>query len=337
MLDITLGCEPWDKDIMNFIKGLVEDDRFNLHSLHFPHWDDKYIYTGRKHNPRAYKAGTEYFLAICKSFNVKTSVLINYTPEPNIPEILKIVKWYVDNGCDAVTVSHKDVIRAIHKEFPSLEIQGSCISLITDIEGIEEERELGVTLHNPSTEVIRDIEFMKEMNRKGYPFKLIFGDGCIANCPFAEECRSWIANDLKKPISCSDMAKKDMRLSFLGCWVTLERLKYMEDNLPVLKLPRTLFSTNRIIAKKQLDILLDRYFNDTEYNVLEYNISHLDISDGIYVSSKWFDNEFFDFTRTCNMECEKLQCTRCLDIFNKIENSEEKGFSIQGFDWVKEP
>jgi len=263
-----------------------------IHDIHFAHYNSKLLSSGRP--PTKYsKLEVKSFLEICSVNGINTTLLLN-SGNYEFHDIIKALEnFYLPLGINAVVISDTNLSEKIRKFYPKLKIYGSCISYIDTVDGLLNEKEKGIDLHNPATWTIRNEPFIKEISGKGLKQKQIATEGCARKCKLeywhrAESTNS-VYHDLEK--TCKK-GIPDIYTFLMGSWVTMKQLKRMENYIDVLKLPRGTFEKFSDIYR-----LIRLYDSNEPYNIFDFlSIPLKQIKHNNIIMSDIFDDAFFDNT-----------------------------------------
>lgn len=98
-------------------------------------------------------------------------------------EVIPFVKTY---GVDGLIIADFYLARFIREQLPNIEIQTSCNAHIFTKRIFQRwVDEVGIAVHNPPRDCIRDFRFLKEMREWGIPIKAIINEACVHGCPMS--------------------------------------------------------------------------------------------------------------------------------------------------------
>lgn len=290
---LTIGLNASE---MRSIEKLINIDNGEIikyiHDFHFPHYDSEILPTGRMPMPFT-KHEAEIFMKKCKDNNVSTTLILNYGnyEVENIKRALE--DFYFPLGLESVVVSNMSIAKELKELYPNLTLHGSCISYIDSISGLLNEASFGIELHNPAVWTIRNMDFIKEVNRLGLKQKHIMSEGCARKCKLERWHRKESSIGVHHGLN--ETCRKSIRDIYtllMGSWVTIKQLKRMEDYIDVLKVPRNTFDDIT-----QLKAFIERFDSGEPYNILDYfSTPLLEIKYNNIIMSDIFDDEFFDRT-----------------------------------------
>jgi hypothetical protein len=330
-LKVTIGVSPQNispTDQNQAIRHHFEQmDPFRqyIYDLHFPHYHPQICASGRPVNSSLSldqaKALTMGMIAWNQAHTgYKLTLLLNYLLHDNYKVVVdSVAEEFYPRGVKSVVVADIELIKRLRDRLPDLEIQGSCLSHRMTEQQLEAERREGVTLHNPSVNIIRDPEQLERNARAGYAQKVIAFEGCLHNCPDENSAyghRWYLARNLTQDSSFCTRPKiaSDPRFFFKANWVTVRRFKQLQDHIAVVKLPRC-----RSSLSVALKTFIDAWQNDTPYNVVDFIGAGYQLylaRDVGNIPSSLFDDRFFDTVQNCRMDCKERGCTYC---FTKME------------------
>ncbi|WP_439876906.1 hypothetical protein ACSLGG_31085 (plasmid) [Bacillus mycoides] len=301
---LTIGVNAGEiKTIDNlFLKN--EEISSYIHDFHFPHYDAGLIPSGRIPAPFN-KEDVEEFIKKCKYNDINATLILNYG-NYNIEDIKRVFEtFYLPLGVNSVVVKDLELIKQIKEALPEVRIQGSCLSFIDTIDGLLEEASYGVELHNPAVWTIRDMDFIKEVNRRGLKQKQMMNEGCARKCRIEKWHRKEVSAGRQHSLeeTCG-RAFPDIYTFLMGSWVTLRQLKRMENYIDVLKLPRNTFDD----ISTDLNRFIELYDSGEPYNILEFvSTPLLAVKNENIIMSDIFDDAFFDNTVSDEVNKEFLE------------------------------
>lgn len=304
-----------------------------IFDLHFPHYNPSICASGRPVRPdvsqeQARKLTFEMIDWNMQNTGFTLTLLLNYLLHENYKVVVNnVFEEFYNRGVRSVVVADLELIKRLKDKMPDLEVQGSCISNRMTVEELEEERKEGVILHNPSVNIIRNPAQLKKNAAAGYAQKVIVFEGCLNHCPDENSQyghRWFLARSLTKEDGfCSRMKiATDPRHFFKANWVTAQHFKKLMPYITVAKLPRSYHSMSYV-----LKTITDAVEKDEPYNVLDYigagyhRFLHRDVG---FISSDLFDDDFFEKTQACSMDCEKRGCNICYTIMNQAKRQSYK-------------
>jgi hypothetical protein len=175
------------------------------------------------------------------------------------------------------------------------------VSYLDTLDGLEAERSLGVSIHNPAVWTIRNLALVEQIHRAGFRQKQIFGEGCAHRCKLEPWHRRESANGNHHSLeeTCR-MALPKLEDFLMGSWVTLKQLRRMEWAIDRLKVPRNTFDSYFELVR-----LVDLYDSGEPYNILDFVSTPLrPIKAENEILSSVFDDTFFDETSsgTCSAD-----------------------------------
>lgn len=317
-MKLTIGLNIVGESAASWAKELSEVSEY-IYDIHIPHFDGS-LPTGRR-TIESSKEASEQLIRAMGNVGIQTSLILNKATKKDFNHIINLLDThYIPSGLKSVIVSDLELAQLLHSN-TDIEIHGSCLSYSTSIDHFEKERLAGITLHNPAVNIIREPEKLKILHTLGYRLKVIVTEGCIRNCSHEISHRKTISSGVQDPY-CTIMIAQDCRYFFLANWITLKRLKELSPYIDVIKMPRGSFrADNPSLLVADIKTFIDRYENNIEYNIFDYlAVPYSQILTHKYLSSKEVDNDFFAFSDNCNMECEKLNCHRCFDIWKKVRS-----------------
>lgn len=299
-----------------------------IHDLHFPHYNPQVCASGRPVNTKVSldEARDLTFGMIAwnqENTRFKLTLLLNYLLHDNYKVVVdNVAREFYARGVRSYVVADLELIKRLKDRLPDAEIQGSCLSHRMTEDELEEERKEGVTLHNPSVNIIRAPEQLKRNAEAGYAQKVLAFEGCLHNCPDENSRfghRWYLARGLTQPDSFCTRPKiaSDPRHFFRANWVTIRRYKKLQDFIAVVKLPRC--RTSITMAMKTF---VQAYQNDTPYNVVDFiGAGHqLYLARDIgHIPSSLFDDAFFETVQSCSMDCGVRKCTFCFEKMRRIK------------------
>ncbi|HRS97966.1 MAG TPA: hypothetical protein P5040_07245, partial [Smithella sp.] len=246
-IKLTIGFSPY-RTKKRHLRELTAFRQY-IYDLHFPHYDPQISASGRAMESRISLFDNRKYTLDLISFNerhtgFKLTLLLNYLLHDNYKVVVDNVRnEFIPRGVRSFVVADIELVKRLKDAFPDCEIQGSCLSNRMIEAELEEERKEGVTLHNPSVNIIRNPAQLERNHRAGYQQKIIAFEGCLHNCPdeSAPYGHRWY---LARSIGgyhffCKDPAVSlDPRFFFKANWVTVSRLKTLMPFISVVKLPR---------------------------------------------------------------------------------------------------
>jgi hypothetical protein len=312
-----------------------------IYDLHFPHYNPQICASGRVVDAKipldtARKRTLDLISWNQKHTQFKLTLLLNYLLHDNYKVVVdNVVKEFYARGVRSFVVADIELIKRLKDALPDCEIQGSCLSNRLTEEELEEERREGVVLHNPSVNIIRDPRQLERNHKAGFAQKVIIFEGCLHQCPDenSKHGHRWYLGRSLEHVKyfCNkpEMAS-DLRPFFKANWVTVSRLKTLLPFIDVVKLPRSQHLSVLASVKKFIDI----FDTGKSYNVAEF------ISAGYReilfkkvgeIPSDLFDDNFFDVTDSCTMNCEERRCRLCFDMMDKIKRFNADSRSPRSF------
>ncbi|WP_045213912.1 hypothetical protein [Desulfonatronovibrio magnus] len=330
-LKVTIGFSPQNiaptKQTEAIQQNLIEMSRFKdyIYDLHFPHYNPQICASGRPVNSEVSLEQAKSLTMDMISWNhehtkFKLTLLLNYLLHDNYKVVVdSVATEFYPRGIKSVVVADIELIKRLKDRLPDLDIQGSCLSHRMTVEELEQERKEGVTLHNPSVNIIRDPEQLKKNALAGYQSKVIAFEGCLNKCPDENSRyghRWYLARSLTQDSSFCTKTRiaSDPRYFFKANWVTVNRFKALNDYIAVVKLPRC-----RSSISFALGTFIDAYHNGTTYNVVDFIGAGYQMylaRDIGKIPSYLFDDDFFNTLQGCKMDCKERQCRYC---FSKME------------------
>ncbi len=330
-LKVTIGFSPQNIAPANqteaIQKNLTEMSRYSeyIYDLHFPHYNPQICASGRPVNSSVSLDQARNLTMEMISWNqnnsrFKMTLLLNCLLHDNYKVVVNSVAGeFYPRGIKSVVVADIELIKRLKDRLPDLEIQGSCLSHRMTEEELEQERKEGVTMHNPSVNIIRDPEQLKRNALAGYASKVIAFEGCLNKCPDENSKyghRWYLARSLTQDSSFCTRTRiaSDPRYFFKANWVTVNRFKKLSDYIAVVKLPRC-----RSSISFALDTFINAYRNSTTYNVVDFIGAGYQMyltRDIGRIPSHLFDDLFFDTVQSCTMDCQERGCRYC---FAKME------------------
>lgn len=333
-LKVTIGFSPLSvpaaekPDAIPAFFKVLEPYRHYIHDLHFPHYNPHICSSGRAVDPKVppYEVRLRTLRMIewnRENAKFPLTLLLNYLLHDNYKVVVDNFKEeFYSRGIRSVAVADLELIKRLKDRLPDLNIQGSCLShRMTEEELAEEQRE-GVTLHNPSVNIIRNSRQLMQNAKAGFAQKVIAFEGCLNHCsdevsPYGH--RWYIARSL--PHATTFCARKkiatDPRYFFKANWVTVQRFKELKPFIAVVKLPRIFTSGPHMLAT-----FFQAYEHNVPYNVLDFNGAGYQralVRDVGYIPSNLFDSTFFNTLESCSMDCEKRKCTLCFEKIQQIK------------------
>lgn len=328
-----------------FISQLSKRIGDRIHDVHFAHYDPSLIASGRYNRNLKRETTLKFIEDVVGKYNIRLTLLMNYLIEKKYDEIIKIFEEdYYSRGIRSVVVADIELIKRLRDKFPDLYIQGSCLSYRLTEEELEEERQAGVDMHNPSVDIIRNTEQLKRNHELGYKQKILVAEGCLHKCPHEKPVggHRWsIArgkNFYHRKI-CSNVVRDDIRYFFKANWVTIPRLNKIIDYIDVIKIPRgTLTISSKVIDEiypksdpidlkiRAIERFLYRLDNNLHHDVMEYNaVTYRPFLVREYgpIPSQYFTDEFFENIEKCNMNCKERGCNICYKIHEKLRRQRE--------------
>lgn len=341
---------------MDVLKMYDRRFRDRLHDIHFSHYENSIIASGRTLSGISEKEMFEFLERAYSETSVRLTLLMNYLIEKDYGKILKIFDKYYKAGIRSVVIADLELIKRIKQKYPDVFIQGSCLSYRNTEEELYEEAKEGVELHNPSVDIIRMPGQIEKNHKAGFKQKILFAEGCFHQCPHEKpkDGHRWnIARN--KPYHHPDMCEKrifrDARDFFLANWVTIHQLKKIEDFVEVVKLPRGQMtdpykSTRKIRPENNpirnmdeaLGSFIHKYDNDLPHDVLDFNAvayKYMLRANIGYVNSAIFDDYFFKVTSSCKKRCRELKCTLCDEKLKQIIDSQPNGRVVGNPNFIK--
>lgn len=327
-----------------------------LHDIHFSHYENSLIASGRNLSGIKEKKMFEFLERALSETDLRLTLLMNYLIKKDYSQILNIFDKYYKAGIRSVVIADLELIKRIKQKYPDVFIQGSCLSYRNTEEELYEEAKEGVELHNPSVDIIRMPGQIEKNFKAGFKQKILFAEGCYHKCPFEKpkEGHRWkIARN--EPFYHKDMCERkifrDARDFFLANWVTIHQLKKIEDYIDVVKLPRgqmtdpykstqKIRSTNNLVRNmdESLASFIHKYDNNIPHDVLDFNTvayKYMLRANIGYVNSAIFDDFFFERTSSCEKRCRELRCTLCDEKLKQIINSQPNGRVVGSPKFIK--
>lgn len=310
-----------------------------VYDLHFPHYNPQICASGRPVNSNlslneARSLTMEMISWNRKNTGFKLTLLLNYLLHDNYQVVVdNVAGEFYTRGIKSVVVADLELIKRLKDRLPDLEIQGSCLSHRMTEEQLEEERKEGVTLHNPSVNIIRNPEQLASNSRAGYAQKVIAFEGCLNKCPDENSRyghRWYLARSLTQDSSFCTRTRiaSDPRYFFKANWVTVHRFKKLNPYIDVVKLPRC-----RNSISFALKTFIDAFQNNTPYNVVDFIGAGYQMylaRDIGRIPSHLFDDVFFDTVQGCKMDCQERKCTFCFEKMQQIINISYKQKRLAG-------
>lgn len=217
------------------------------------------------------------FIRLLAVNGYQSTVILNQATEADYENIIEGLKDYVAAGLTGICTQKNDLARLIKQNYPSLELQSSCLSYKLKYEEFKEELEIGFDVINPINDIIRDVENLKRNASLGLKQKILVAEGCLHKCPFEKKHRKAIAEgeSLDNSSLCPSLISqpKDLPLFLKANWVTIQEMINLQDYIDVIKLARGTFSGNSIlsIADGLLEFV-DRYIRTENGNYVDYDI-----------------------------------------------------------------
>ena len=230
-LQLTIGMSPPDRrpprdylaDARNWLSTQAEHRQY-IHDVHFAHWNPMIASSGRYTNTflslNNLKALQHYAIEWnAANTQLKLTLLLNYLLHENYKLILlDFARNYYSRGIRSVVVADLNLVKAIKDRFPDVQIQGSCLSYRLTEEELQEEADAGVSIHNPSVDIIRDSAQLKRNHLAGFKQKVIVAEGCLHGCPAERPLyghRWHIARGFNPTFpACDDWVMKNPKLFF---------------------------------------------------------------------------------------------------------------------------
>ena len=324
-LKLTIGFSP-NKTRKKDLLGL-RAFRQHIADLHFPHYNPHIAASGRPADPRispgeARKRSMDLIAWNEQHTGFKFTLLLNYLLHDNYDVVVDNVrKEFYPRGVRSFVVADLELIKRLKDALPDCEIQGSCLShRMTEAE-LEEERKVGVVLHNPSVNIIRNPAQLARNHRAGFAQKVIAFEGCLHNCPEENSLyghRWHLARSLHQDrFYCRNPeVTLDPRVFFRANWVTIARLKTLLPFISVVKLPR---SGNSVLSVTRQFMHL--YNTNASYNVADFITSgYIKIIETYIgaIPSHVFTDDFFETVDHCTMNCQERGCRLCFDVMDEI-------------------
>ncbi len=333
-LKITIGFSPLAiaaNDQMDSIQeNLTAISRYRpyIYDLHFPHYNPQVCASGRPIRSDLSLDDARRLTMRMISWNNENTrftltLLLNYLLHDNYKVVVdNFAREFYPRGIKSVVVADLELIKRLKDRLPDLMIQGSCLSNRMTEEELEEEHREGVTLHNPSVNIIRHPEQLKKNAKAGYAQKVIAFEGCLNHCP--DEInpyghRWYLARGFTMPDAFCTKPRiaADPRYFFKANWVTIDRLKKLMPYMEVVKLPRCRSSIAFALTQ-----FMEAFLNNQPYNIVDFigagyqvylarNVGH--------VSPQLFSDTFFDTIGSCKMDCRERNCSMCYEIMRSIK------------------
>ncbi|SLM32975.1 hypothetical protein MTBBW1_830047 [Desulfamplus magnetovallimortis] len=333
-LKVTIGFSPQNISKTNqaetIQKNLTEllNYRPFVYDLHFPHYNPQICASGRPVNSAMSLDDARNLTFHMISWNqentkFKLTLLLNYLLHDNYKVVVEnVAKEFYPRGIRSVVAADLELVKRLKDRMPDLEIQGSCLSNRMTVEELEEERKEGVTLHNPSVNIIRDPAQLKRNAEAGYSSKVIAFEGCLNHCPDESTPyghRWYLARSLTQESSFCTKKRiaSDPRYFFKANWITVNRFKKLMPFIKVVKLPRC-----RSSISFALSTLIDSFNNNTSYNIVDFIGAGYQMylaRDVGNIPSHIFDDSFFDTLENCRMDCKERGCLLCFDKMRQIK------------------
>ena len=338
-LRITIGFSPQNIAPTNQTEAIQNNlnemagFREYIYDLHFPHYNPQICASGRPVNAAVSLDLARSLTMDMISWNrentgFKLTLLLNYLLHDNYRIVVdNVANEFYPRGIKSVVVADLELIKRLKDRLPDLEIQGSCLSHRMTEKELEEEKREGVTLHNPSVNIIRSPDQLVANAGAGYAQKVIAFEGCLNKCPDENSRyghRWYLARSLTQDSSFCTRTKvaSDPRYFFRANWVTVQRFKKLSPYIDVVKMPRC-----RSSISFALKTFIDAYVNDTPYNIVDFVGAGYQMylaRDVGHISSRFFDDAFFDAVQSCNMDCSERKCRLCFDKMELIKKSSYK-------------
>lgn len=344
-LKVTIGFSPQNISKTNQAeavqKNLMEINQYRTHvyDLHFPHYNPQICASGRPVNAAMSLNDARNLTFHMIAWNqentkFKLTLLLNYLLHDNYKVVVEnVAKEFYPRGVRSVVVADLELIKRLKDRMPDLEIQGSCLSHRMTAEELEAERKEGVSLHNPSVNIIRHSDHLRRNAQAGYDSKVIAFEGCLNQCPDENTKyghRWYLARSLTQESSFCTKPRiaSDPRYFFKANWVTVERFKKLMPYIKVVKLPRC-----RSSISFALSTLIEAFSKGTSYNVVDYIGAGYQMylaRDIGWIPSHLFDDTFFDTLENCRMDCNERRCTLCFEKMGQIKRLSYKQKRLAG-------
>lgn len=332
-LKVTIGFSPTAVDMADPM-GAVKENLTQIHGyadyvwdLHFPHYNPQICASGR---PMRSDMSLDRIKQITfdtiawnrENTKFKLTLLLNYLLHDNYKVVVdNFVAEFYPRGINSVVVADLELIKRIKDRLPDLEVQGSCLSHRMTEEELEEEKKEGVTLHNPSVNIIRNPDQLKRNAEAGFAQKVLVFEGCLNRCPDENSTyghRWYLGRSLNQDSSFCTKTRiaSDPRYFFKANWITAKRFKALMPYMAVAKMPR---------CRSSIAFGLGSFIGAVEqgrpYNIVDFIGAGYQIflaRDVGHISSELFDDRFFETLQSCSMDCRKRNCNLCFTMMRTI-------------------
>lgn len=319
----------------------INRHRPSIYDLHFPHYNPQICSSGRPvRGDLSLDQAREITLDMIdwnrRNTGFKMTLLLNYLLHDNHKVVVdNFTREFYPRQVRSLVVADLELIKRLKDRFPDLEIQGSCLSHRMTEEELAEEAREGVTLHNPSVNIIRRPEQIKRNAEAGFAQKIIAFEGCLHNCPDENDPyghRWYLARSLHQESSFCTKTKiaSDPRYFFKANWITVQRFKQLMPCIEVVKLPRC-----RSRISFALKSILEAYFENKPYDIVDFIGAGYQMylaRDVGRIPSDLFDDHFFDTIQDCRLDCRQRGCSLCFDIMNTVKRMSYKQKRLAGRD-----
>jgi hypothetical protein len=328
-LKLTIGFDPHETR-KKHLQGLTAF-RQHIYDLHFSHYHPQICASGRSVNTKISLNEARRRTMNLISWNerhtgFKLTLLLNYLLHDNYKAVVdNVIKEFYPRGVRSFVVADIELIKRLKDALPDCEIQGSCLSHRMTEAQLEEERREGVTLHNPSVNIIRTPAQLKRNHEAGFAQKVIAFEGCLHNCPDESSPhghRWYLARNISMgQCYCTKTdVILDPRIFFKANWVSVARLKTLLPFISIVKIPRGRYKSVLSVTKEFMRI----FETNASYNIVDFISSGYGniISEKIgKIPSHLFDDSFFDTVENCTMNCNERECRLCFDMMEKIRET----------------
>lgn len=330
-MKISLGYLPYSREMETTRLEFLSEHKDSIHDIHFAHWNWDDVPSGRPF--QANEEEVKNFIEINNSsFGFNLNLLINspFIKDWQFESAVKHFRdYYYPAGVRMVVISNHNYAKLFKDAFPDVKIHGSLISQTLTYRDWEAYRGL-YSIFNPISEIIRMPDTARENCEAGYKQKIIFSEGCIPYCPYVLAPEKEFGVQTK---TCYELVEKNLLLFMRGNWVTMDRFKrtilpYVE----LVKIPRSSIMLRPSEENFYGLLHVKRFFEIFNSDEADYNI--LDVMDNIYkrylvnryeyIPASLFDDDFFNRTSACHMNCSQRRCYVCYDILEKLENESNR-------------
>ena len=325
-LQLTIGMSPPEKcpprDYMRDTRDWLTaqaNHRQYIHDVHFAHWNPMIASSGRLSNtflPPDDLKDLQYYTIEWNAANtqLKLTLLLNYVLHDNYKLILlDFARNYYARGIRSVVVADLNLIKAIKDKFPDVQIQGSCLSYRLTEEELQEEADAGVSIHNPSVDIIRNSAQLKRNHLAGFKQKVIVAEGCLHQCPVEKPLyghRWHTARVRSHLLGLRSLGHEESQAFLPG---QLDHHCPPEATAAVHSLCEAAGGSTGTLPNSPGGIgqFIEVFYSGRTYNLIDYLAAAyvVPLRQVIgYIPSDYFGEEFFNTIETCGGQCATLRC-----------------------------